>query len=108
MVTSERLYSAGILDLFDKATKSGDRQEMIKLLRSVDFSEADAAKIADATLSQRRSHIRFSKRIFQVLGGIIAVAILAAMVMLPQHWPILLFSLVTLLAAYRSFSIRKS
>jgi hypothetical protein len=101
MVTSERLYSAGTLDLFDKATKSGDRQEMIALLSRVDFSQDDAAGIADAVLSKRRSSFRISKWVIRALAAAVVLGIVAATASLPQHWPAFVVLLVAFLAAYR-------
>src|SRR5262245_18711820 len=49
MTTNERLYAAGLLDEFDKAVRSGDRDAMIEILTAVELRE-QAVTIADARI----------------------------------------------------------
>ncbi len=51
MTTNERLYAAGLLERFDVAAKSHDRDAMIQILIQVNISNGDAASIADKILA---------------------------------------------------------
>ena len=48
MTTNERLVTAGLMDAFSVATRSRDRDAMIRLLAEVDLSQP--ARIADTIL----------------------------------------------------------
>lgn len=47
MTVNERLFEAGLLDLFDEAVRERDRPRLIELLAQVDVS----SKTADAILA---------------------------------------------------------
>lgn len=51
MTVNERLFVAGLVQQFDAAINSGDRQEAIELLRRVALSDAIAGETVDAVLS---------------------------------------------------------
>jgi hypothetical protein len=51
MTTNERLYDAGLLDQFDSAAKSHNRDAMIQILMQVAISAEDSASIADKILA---------------------------------------------------------
>lgn len=48
MTVNERLVTADLMDAFDVAARSGDRDAMIRLLAAVDLAEPD--RTADAVL----------------------------------------------------------
>ena len=48
MTVNERLVNADLMDAFDVATRSGERDAMIRLLMAVDLAEPD--QTADALL----------------------------------------------------------
>ena len=50
MTTNERLFSAGLLNQFDRAERQRNRAEMIVLLARVGFSTQEAESIADIAL----------------------------------------------------------
>ena len=52
MTVSERLYEAGLLDEFQNAGRSGDREAMIRLLLSVDITPRQAAWTVDECLKR--------------------------------------------------------
>lgn len=57
MTVNERLFVAGLLELFDRAALARDRDRMIGLLKqveSVDFPEAEAIATTDAVLANQR------------------------------------------------------
>jgi hypothetical protein len=51
MTTNERLVAAGLLELFDAAARSRNRDEMVRILGEVDISEVDARGICGSDLS---------------------------------------------------------
>jgi hypothetical protein len=51
MTTNERLFNAGLLDLWDMAKRARNREEMIRLLVQVGATEWHAARIADTVLA---------------------------------------------------------
>ena len=51
MTVNERLFVAGLLQQFDTAIDSGDRQGAIELLRRVAMSDARATETVDAVLA---------------------------------------------------------
>ena len=53
MTTNERLYTAGLLDLFDQAARRRDRALMIEVLGKVELAD-QAVEIVDAILAHRR------------------------------------------------------
>jgi len=54
MTTNERLFTAGLLDAFDRAAGARDRASMIDILASVDIRAAD--ETADAILANPRKY----------------------------------------------------
>jgi hypothetical protein len=56
MTTNERLFVAGLLDLWDAAAIRRDRNRMIGLLCKVEFSDSEAARIADTVLSNPKMY----------------------------------------------------
>ena len=50
MTVNERLFVAGLLVQFDKATQTGNRAEMIELLRRVEIDIEESDRIVDAVL----------------------------------------------------------
>lgn len=50
MTVNERLYVAGLLEQFDSAIDSGDRQRAIELLVRVEMIETSAAETVDTVL----------------------------------------------------------
>ena len=48
MTTNERLYSAGVIELWDRARAAGDRPEMIRLLMRVGFSKLSAESMTNS------------------------------------------------------------
>ena len=51
MTTNERLYTAGLLEQFDVAAESRNRDAMIRILLQVDLSAEEAASIAEKILA---------------------------------------------------------
>lgn len=51
MTLNERLYAAGLLDVFDEAVRSGDRSKIVDYLQRVDIGPAEAESTADQILS---------------------------------------------------------
>ena len=51
MTTNERLYASGLVDQFDLAAKSRNRDTMIHILLQVNIPAADAASIANKILA---------------------------------------------------------
>jgi hypothetical protein len=51
MTANERMYAAGLLDQFDNAAKSRNRDAMIRILMQVNIPAADAASIANKILA---------------------------------------------------------
>ena len=51
MTVNERLFAAGLLDAFDAAAKRRDRDEMIRLLASVELEGPDGPAIVDTILA---------------------------------------------------------
>ena len=51
MTTNERLFTGGLLDEWDAAAKSRDRNSMIEILKRVEFTHDEAASIADRVLA---------------------------------------------------------
>ena len=51
MTVNERLFVAGLLQQFDSAIDSSDRQRAIELLLRVAMSDAGAAETVDAVLA---------------------------------------------------------
>jgi hypothetical protein len=51
MTTNERLYAAGLLDQFDIATKSHNRDAMVQILVQVNIPAGEAASIASKILA---------------------------------------------------------
>lgn len=51
MTVNERLFVAGLVEQFDSAIDSGDRQRAIELLLRVAMSDASAAETVDAVLA---------------------------------------------------------
>lgn len=51
MTVNERLFEAGLLQQFDTAIDSGDRQRAIEILLRVAMSDASAAETVDAVLA---------------------------------------------------------
>jgi hypothetical protein len=56
MTTNERLVAAGLLELFDAAPRSRNRDEMVRILGEVDISEVDARGIADRILASPQNY----------------------------------------------------
>jgi hypothetical protein len=56
MTTNERLHVAGLLDRFDIAAKSRDREAMINILIQVDILNGEAASITDRILAKPRMY----------------------------------------------------
>jgi hypothetical protein len=54
MTVNERLYEAGVIEEWDKAASSKDRERMIELLAKVELAE-QAEQIAEAALSGFKS-----------------------------------------------------
>ncbi|EYR63678.1 hypothetical protein N866_19060 [Actinotalea ferrariae CF5-4] len=51
MTVNERLFVAGLVQHFDRAINSRDRQEAIEILRRVALSNASAGDTVDAVLA---------------------------------------------------------
>lgn len=51
MTVNQRLFAAGLLDAFDHAARRRDRDEMIRLLASVELEGPDGVDIVDAILA---------------------------------------------------------
>jgi hypothetical protein len=56
MTTNERLFAAGLLDQFDRAARSRNRQEMVLLLTQVEFAVSEAEKITDTILADPKMY----------------------------------------------------
>lgn len=56
MTVNERLFVAGLVEQFDSAIDSGDRQRAIELLRQVAMSDASAAETVDAVLAHPEAY----------------------------------------------------
>lgn len=54
MTVNERLYTAGLLDAFDRAARSRNRARMIEILADVDVGSPD--KTADAIIADPRKY----------------------------------------------------
>jgi hypothetical protein len=50
MTLSERLFDAGLLDIFDRAAVARDREKMQKLLEEVDLAPEEARQTVDSIL----------------------------------------------------------
>jgi hypothetical protein len=50
MTVNERLYSLGLIDQFDGAAKTRNRQRMIEVLLQCAFSQEQSEQTADAVL----------------------------------------------------------
>jgi len=55
MTVNERLYAAGLLDAWDAAAKSRDRNRMVEFLNEVDLSN-QAEWISDKILANPKFH----------------------------------------------------
>jgi len=55
MTTNERLFVAGLLDKFDRATSQRNKQIMIQLLASVELGD-EAESITDTLLSNPKKY----------------------------------------------------
>jgi hypothetical protein len=51
MTTNERLYVAGLLEQFDHAAKSRNKELMARILQRVEILENDAVAIAESVLA---------------------------------------------------------
>ena len=56
MTVNERLASAGLLDSWDAAAKRRDRDEMIRVLESVELEPTEAARTVDLVLANPRKY----------------------------------------------------
>ena len=50
MTVNERLFAAGLIEKRNAAARSRDRDEMVRLMISVDITEEQAEKTTDAAL----------------------------------------------------------
>lgn len=51
MTVNERLFAAGLVEQFDAAISSGDRQRAIEILVQVSLSDVSAGETVDAVLA---------------------------------------------------------
>ena len=56
MTVNERLFSRGLLDRFDAAAKSRDRDAMLSLLHDVELSEVDASACVNAIFANPKKY----------------------------------------------------
>jgi hypothetical protein len=56
MTVNERMSAAGIMDRFEPAARSRDREEMISLLLEVETGEQDARLITETILADPKKY----------------------------------------------------
>jgi hypothetical protein len=56
MTVNERLHEAKLLDVFDRACRARERDEILRLLLEVHLTPADAASSADAILKDPKRY----------------------------------------------------